>query len=57
MAYRPVVESFYAPLQERLGKAAEVPKDEITTETTDIVCPDCGSPMVFKLGRRGKFLG
>ncbi|HEY8199863.1 MAG TPA: type I DNA topoisomerase, partial [Actinomycetota bacterium] len=57
IAYRPVVESFYAPLQERLSKAAEVRKDEITTETTDIVCPECGSPMVVKLGRRGKFLG
>jgi DNA topoisomerase-1 len=57
LAYRPVVESFYAPLQERLAKAAEVPKADITTETTDIVCPDCGHPMVVKLGRRGKFLG
>ncbi|MGH2717184.1 MAG: type I DNA topoisomerase, partial [Actinomycetota bacterium] len=56
-AYRPTVESFYGPLQDRLAKGSEVSKEEITTETTDQVCPDCGSPMAVKLGKRGKFLG
>jgi DNA topoisomerase-1 len=55
--YRPMVETFYQPLQDRLMKGAEVPKEEITTEATDQVCPECGSPMVVKLGKRGKFLG
>jgi DNA topoisomerase-1 len=56
-AYRPMVEEFYRPLQDRLAQGNEVPKEEITTEATDQVCPDCGSPMVVKLGKRGKFLG
>ena len=56
-AYRPAVESFYGPLQDRLMKGEEVPREEITTEATEQVCPDCGSPMVVKLGKRGKFLG
>jgi DNA topoisomerase-1 len=57
MSYRPVVESFYIPLQDRLNKAGEVPKEEITTEATDVKCPECGNAMVIKLGRRGKFMG
>jgi DNA topoisomerase-1 len=56
-AYRPVVESFYQPMQDRLNKAGEVPKEEVTTESTDEMCPECGSPLVIKLGRRGKFFG
>ena len=56
-AYRPTVESFYLPLQDRLAKGSEISKEEVTTEATDQVCPDCGSPMAVKLGKRGKFLG
>jgi DNA topoisomerase-1 len=56
-AYRPTVESFYGPLQRDLDVATEVPKEDITTEATDVVCPECGSPMAVKLGKRGKFLG
>ncbi|MFN2610900.1 MAG: type I DNA topoisomerase [Actinomycetota bacterium] len=57
VAYRPVVEAFYTPLQDRLNKAGEVPKEEITTEATDEKCPQCGNPLIIKLGRRGKFYG
>lgn len=57
VAYRPVVESFYLPMQDRLNKAGEVPKEEVTTEQTDEKCPECGSELVIKLGRRGKFFG
>jgi len=56
-AYKPMVEAFYLPLQDRLTRGSEVPKEEVTTEATDQVCPECGSPMVVKLGKRGKFLG
>ena len=56
-AYRPMIEEFYLPLQDRLARGSEVPKEEVTTEATDEVCPECGSPMVVKLGKRGKFLG
>lgn len=56
LTYRPVVEQFYLPLQDRLNKAGEIPKEEVTTEATDEICPDCGHALVIKLGRRGKFL-
>ncbi|MGH2767339.1 MAG: topoisomerase DNA-binding C4 zinc finger domain-containing protein, partial [Actinomycetota bacterium] len=55
-SYQPVVETFYLPLQDRLAKAGEVPREEVTTEVVDERCPECGSEMVIKLGRRGKFL-
>src|SRR3989440_47383 len=48
-AYRPMIEEFYLPLQDRLARGSEVPKEEVTTEATDQVCPECGSPMVVKL--------
>ncbi|MGH2706506.1 MAG: type I DNA topoisomerase [Actinomycetota bacterium] len=56
LSYRPVVEGFHTPLQDRLNKAGEVPRDEVISEVAEQVCPECGSPMVIKLGRRGKFL-
>ena len=55
--YRPTVESFYTALQDHLSRGAEVSRAEVTSETSDQVCPDCGSPMAVKLGKRGKFLG
>jgi len=57
VSYRPVVESFYDPMQDRLNKAGEVPKEEITTQATEEKCPKCSSPLVIKLGRSGKFYG
>lgn len=56
LSYRPVVEAFYNPMRDRLNKAGEVPKEEITTEATDEICPECDSPLIIKLGKRGKFL-
>ncbi|HVE76795.1 MAG TPA: type I DNA topoisomerase, partial [Actinomycetota bacterium] len=57
LAYDPIVGSFYIPLQDRLNKAGEVPKEEVTTQATDEECPDCGHMLVIKLGKRGKFYG
>jgi len=37
------------------GEAKEA-RPEVPVETTDEVCPKCGSPMVIKSGRFGKFL-
>jgi DNA topoisomerase-1 len=56
LSYRPVVEAFYAPLEERLNKASEVSKEELTTEFVDEKCPVCGNALIIKLGRHGKFL-
>lgn len=57
ISYVPVVEAFYIPLQDRLNKGGEVPKEEVTTEITEEKCPECGHQLVIKLGRRGKFYG
>jgi DNA topoisomerase I len=52
-----ILNNFYAPFTEELKKAhaamRNVKKEEIPT---DIVCKKCGSPMVIKWGRNGKFL-
>ncbi|HLF70298.1 MAG TPA: type I DNA topoisomerase [Actinomycetota bacterium] len=56
LSYRPVVESFYTPLKDRMAKAAEITKEEVTTQAIDERCPECGSPLVIKLGRTGKFV-
>ncbi|MFZ5363932.1 MAG: type I DNA topoisomerase [Patescibacteria group bacterium] len=50
----PVIKEFFMPFKENLDqKYKEVAKAE---EPTDEVCEKCGSPMVIKTGRYGKFL-
>ncbi len=36
-------------------KEAEVKKSDVTTEKTEEICPDCGKPLVIKLGKYGRF--
>jgi DNA topoisomerase I len=54
----PTIREFYEPLAEELKEktkeAAEAKASEI--EQTDKVCDKCGSPMVVKRGRFGKFI-
>ena len=53
----PVIEKFYSPFEKILNKKyKEIDKKEIVEEKTDEVCEKCGSPMVIKIGRFGKFL-
>ncbi|MFH1145446.1 MAG: type I DNA topoisomerase [bacterium] len=53
----PVIDGFYKPFKKNLtAKYETVDKKQLTEETTDEKCPKCGSPMVLKLGRFGKFL-
>lgn len=54
----PVIEEFYFPFEKEL-----IEKDKLL-QKTDVTnlgesgenCPDCGRPLVFKLGKYGKFL-
>jgi DNA topoisomerase-1 len=59
IAWEQVVDDFYVPfnhsLEEVKGKTKELRKQ--TEEKTDQVCDKCGSPMIIKWGRHGKFLG
>ena len=53
----PVIKDFYTPFIANLEKKdKEIDKKEVTEEKTDQVCDKCGSPMVIKIGRYGKFL-
>jgi DNA topoisomerase-1 len=55
--WRKILEDFYGPFQEYLTHAdKELEKIEIQDEESDVVCENCGSKMVIKMGRYGKFL-
>ena len=53
----PIIKDFYAPFKKNLKqKEKEVNKKDLVEEKTDEKCEKCGSPMVIKLGRFGKFM-
>ncbi|MBI1921932.1 MAG: type I DNA topoisomerase [Geobacter sp.] len=55
--WKPLISEFWGPFQSLLKqKEEEVKKSDLTTEATSEICPDCGKPLVVKLGRRGKFI-
>ncbi|MGB2762642.1 MAG: type I DNA topoisomerase [Minisyncoccales bacterium] len=52
----PVIKEFYQPFEENLKlKEKEIDKKEIAEEKTNEKCPECGSPLLKKMGRFGKF--
>ncbi len=53
-----VVRQFYVPFDESLEILSSKEKEikESLTEATDEKCENCGSPMVIKWGRNGRFL-
>ncbi|ALP35039.1 DNA topoisomerase I [Paenibacillus sp. IHB B 3084] len=52
-----VLSDFYESFEKRLEVAEEEMKEiEIKDEESDVICDKCGSTMVYKLGRFGKFL-
>jgi DNA topoisomerase-1 len=53
----PVLREFYTPFEETLHRAdEEMERVELKPEPTGDLCEKCGSPMVFKYGRYGKFI-
>lgn len=55
--WRPLIAKFYKPFAKNLmEKEQELDKKELTETTTNEVCDKCGSPMIIKLGRFGKFM-
>lgn len=53
----PVIKDFYAPFKKNLKlKDKELDKKELTEEKTEEKCDKCGSPLVIKMGRFGKFM-
>ncbi|MCI0468959.1 MAG: type I DNA topoisomerase [Nitrospirae bacterium] len=53
MKWVKVINDFYKPFSKDLKEAT---KDAEKVETTDEVCDKCGSPMIIKWGRHGKFM-
>nr|WP_202887139.1 type I DNA topoisomerase [Cohnella zeiphila] len=52
-----VIGEFYKSFEKRLEVAEEEMKEiEIKDEPSDEICDKCGRPMVYKMGRFGKFL-
>lgn len=52
-----IIDNFYKDFKVRLEKAEEEMKTvEIKDEPAGIDCEKCGSPMVYKMGRYGKFM-
>ena len=52
-----MLRDFYGPFATSVERAqATMPSIEIKPEPTGQMCPDCGNPLVVKLGRFGKFI-
>ncbi len=52
-----MLHEFYAPFAASVERAqAAMPSIEIKPEPTGQMCPECGHPLVIKLGRFGKFI-
>ncbi|WP_243370579.1 type I DNA topoisomerase [Geotalea sp. SG265] len=54
--WKPLLHEFWQPFHNLLKqKEGEVNKSDLTTEATNEICPECGKPLVVKLGKFGKF--
>ncbi len=57
VAWRDVIDSFYAPFALTLARADEqIWKVQIEEQVSDEVCEHCGRHLVVRMGRYGKFL-
>jgi DNA topoisomerase-1 len=55
--WRDIIAAFYGPFSKDLAEAeANLEKIEIAPEMSDEICEKCGKPMVYRLGKYGKFL-
>ncbi|MBI5619980.1 topoisomerase DNA-binding C4 zinc finger domain-containing protein, partial [Candidatus Gottesmanbacteria bacterium] len=53
----PVIAEFYAPFEKRLNETYETAdKVKVAEEVIDEKCPECGNPLVIRVGRYGKFV-
>ena len=50
-----VLNEFYGPFKEALDRA-EVEMEKAGAEPSDHTCPECGKPMVYRIGKNGRFL-
>lgn len=50
-----VLDEFYGPFRASLDKA-QVEMERAQPEPSEYACPECGKPMVYRIGRNGRFL-
>lgn len=56
--WRPVLKEFWSPFIALVKEIQEnVQRKDVTQEPIAEVCPQCGSPLSIRLGRRGRFIG
>ncbi|MBN1881603.1 MAG: type I DNA topoisomerase [Deltaproteobacteria bacterium] len=54
--WRPMIKEFWEPFYDLLlKKDKEVRKEDVYNQKTDKICPQCGKPIVIKLGKFGRF--
>jgi len=55
--WQPIIKKFYMPFKNNIqNKEKEIKKSDLIDEKSDEICEKCGSAMVIKTGRYGKFL-
>lgn len=54
--WKPMIKDFYKPFEKKLEEVGDVARVKIAVEETNEKCPECGSPLVIRTGRFGKFL-
>ncbi|MBF0461060.1 MAG: type I DNA topoisomerase [Magnetococcales bacterium] len=53
----PLMETFWKPFNQQVAeKEKSTSRADVTSEATDESCPECGKPLLNKLGRFGRFL-
>lgn len=52
--WQPIIKKFYEPFEKRLEKKYE--EVDKVVEKTDKKCPECGSPLLIRFSKYGKFL-
>ncbi|HRE32705.1 MAG TPA: type I DNA topoisomerase, partial [Candidatus Berkiella sp.] len=56
--WRPVLREFWQPFIDLVKETQEnVQRKDVTQEPIDEKCPQCGSALSIRLGRRGRFIG
>lgn len=54
----PLMEGFWTKFKNLIDEKAEtVQRKDVTQEEIDEKCPECGSALAIRLGKRGKFIG
>lgn len=54
----PLLDAFWAPFKGQVDNIAEsVKRKDVTQESIDENCPECGKPLSIRLGKRDRFIG